>query len=306
VHFRIFFYFFLLFSVSCNISHKKQIPRSTESSNRQKPYYIAVPITKRSSIRAPCLDVCIENSIFSVELDLGYQGNLTFTKEYSDTLHSKAFLREKTMYGIKGKEYPTKIYQVPALQIGKMTFLKPTIQEEEKDFSTDATFVHTGQQTSPCQPGRLGWELFYNVNLLVDSKNSLIAFCDGLETLKKHGYKIEEFTCTPLLLERGLIEFYAETSEGLLRCVVDTASTWNILNRNADEESSIENLMWNPDNIIEYSSFRINQKNFSPLVFHRLPIRIPIRIDAILGMDFFDNHLIFLDFKKKYIYFLKN
>lgn len=293
-----------LFITSCNISNK-DIPKCEKCPQPQKPYFITAPITKWSATQAPCLDILIEKKRISVELDLGFRGNVTFTKQWVDSLSSKTFLREKTMYGIRGKEYATNLYQVPALEIGKMTFLKPILQEEEEIFAKDSTFVQKGQKESPKEPGRVGWELFSNVNLLVDAKNSLIAFCDSLDTLEMHGYKVEEFTCSPLLLQRGLVEVEVEIPEGMVRCVLDTGSTWNMLNCESEPKQSIDDLIWKEDNIVEYSSLKINENDFGPISFHKLPIKIPIRVEAILGMDFFKNHIVFLDFKKKFIYFSK-
>lgn len=296
----------LVLASGCNISHKQEVTKLEELPTHQKPYYIKAPIAKWSSIQSPCIDVAIENKTFSMELDLGFRGNLTFTKPYVDTISSKTFLKEKLMYGIRGKEYVTKLYQIPTLQIGKMTFLKPVLQEEKEDFIRDATFVPDGQKRSPRDPGRLGWQLFCKVNLLVDSKNSLIAFCDSIETLGKQGYEVKQFIDVPLFLERGLIEFDAKTPEGNLRCALDTGATWNMLNCEGKEEKTIDDMIWDPSNVIEYSSISINGKDFGPISFHKLPIKIPIRIEAILGADFFKNHIVFLDFNKKRIYFSKN
>jgi len=167
----------------------------------------------------------------------------------------------------------------------------------------EAIFVQNGEEPSLSEPGRLGWELFYNVNLLVDISNSKISFCDSLETLQEYGYKIENFSKAPLLLDRGLIEFESQTSQGLLRCVLDTGSTFNFLHIELEKAQKIEQILWEDDNIVNYSSFEIDKKNFGPIYFHKMPIKIPIHIDAILGMDFFREHIVFIDFKRRAIYF---
>lgn len=302
-----YFFLILLFVSSCNISNKQEITRLEQPAKpKQLPYFITAPITKWSSIQSPCLDVCIEDKTFPVELDLGLRGNITFTKESTDAITSKVFLREKPMYGIRGKEYPTKLYQIPALKIGKMTFTSPILQEEGEEFTKDATFVQNGKERAPTESGRLGWELFYNVNLLVDVENSLIAFCDSLETLEKHGYPVESFISTPLFLERGLVEFYANTPQETLRCMLDTGATWNILNDEIEEGKSLDQAIWDEKNIIQYSFLMIGGKDFGQHTFHRMPIRIPIRIEAILGMEFFKENLVFLDFSGNMAYFLKS
>lgn len=294
--------FLLILACSCSVTHK-----STEKpiAKKNTPYFISVPLSKFSVIQSPCVEIEIEGRKFSAELDLGFRGDLTFTTETMNLISSKYFIREKPMYGIRGKEYTTKLYQIPKLQIGKMTFLEPVLQEGAKEFTRDSTFVQNGGEPSPREPGRLGWEIFSNVNLLIDIKNSRIAFCDSIDTLKTNGYEIEKFTKTPLFLERGLVELDVETSKGNLRCMLDTGATWNILNCDT-EEKSIDEAIWEQDNILEYHNFNISGKNFGPVDFHRMPIKIPIHIVAILGMEFFQHNLVFLDFNRKSAYFLRN
>lgn len=295
----------LFYACSCTLNRKTETVLTVESDQKKETYFVPIPFTKFSSIQSPCVQVNIDGKTFSVELDLGYRGDLTFTKETIDLISSKSFICEKPMYGIRGKEYPTSLYRIPKAKIGAMTFFKPILQEERPELVKDSVFVKNGGEPSPREPGRLGWELFYNVNLLVDVKNSQIAFCDSLDTLEKQGYQVESFTKTPLLLERGLVEFQAQTSEGLLLCMLDTGATWNMLNSEIQNGKSIEDEMWKSENIIEYTSFKIDKNEFGPIAFHRMPIKIPIRIEAILGMEFFQEHQVFLDFAGKWAYFLK-
>ena len=209
------------------------------------------------------------------------------------------------MHGIRGKEYPINLYQVPKLKIDKMAFIHPTVQEENVEFEKDAVFLREGSTHSPQEPGRLGWELFYHSNLLIDVKNSQIAFCDGLNTLTKQGYPVQDFIFAHLLLERGLVEFEAETPDGILRCTLDTGATWNMLNTEIDEGKPLEQVMWEPNRVREYPFFKASGKELGPLSFHTVPIKLPIHIEAILGMEFFRDHLVFLDFEKKQLYFYK-
>ncbi len=301
--------FLLIFFLACGCSVKQKQDAAvleTPISKEKTAYFVSVPITKLSSIETPCVEVDIQGKTFSMELDLGFQGDLTLTKQWIDLISSKSFIREKPMYGIRGKQYPTNLYRIPNMQIGKMTFFEPVLQESSSEFTKESTFVQNGGEPSPREPGRLGWKLFYNVNLAIDIKNSRIAFCDSLENLKRHGYAIESLTKTPLFLERGLVEFDAETSEGTLRCILDTGATWNILNADIKDEIPIEQVMWKSSSILEYLIFKIDSKEFGPVAFHRMPIKLPIHIKAILGMEFFEDHFVFLDFTEKFVYFAKN
>ena len=177
------------------------------------------------------------------------------------------------------------------------------MQGEPEDFGNNSTIVRSGHTPSSDEPGRIGWEIFRIFNLFLDLGNSKIAFCDSLSRLGKQGYSVEKFVQTPLILERGLVEFQAQTPDGPLRCMLDTGATWNILNIDIEEGRAIEEVVCDPKNISEIHEFRIGERDFGAIQFQSLPIDLPIRIDAILGMDFLQNHAVFIDFANGQIYF---
>lgn len=292
---------------SCSITQKQTTtpPRDTAVSKRNS-YFIEAPITKLSSIDCPCIDVEIDSKQLSMELDLGFRGDLSIEEDHIDLVSEKSFISERIIHGIRGKQYSVKVYRVPKAKIGKMTFIQPRLEEGSREFTKNSTFVQNGGEPSPREPGRLGWELFYNVNLLIDIKNSKIAFCDNLNTLRERGYDVDSFISTPLFLEQGMVEFDTETPAGPLRCMLDTGATWNFLNTEIEEGRIFDQVVWDPENVLDYTHFKIDGKDFGPIAFHRIPIKIPVHIEAILGMEFFQDTLVFLDFSNKTAYFAKD
>lgn len=270
-----------------------------------KPYFVPVSISKFSSIQAPCLDVQIGNETFSMELDLGMRGALSISTAYIDRVISKQFVEDQPRYGFRGKEYQTNFYQISDISIGDMFFIRPILQESCEEFCNDSVIIKKGNTPSPREHGRLGWELFYNVNLLIDIKKSQIAFCDSINTLKKQGYPVGDFVKAPLLIERGLIEFETQVSERSFCCLLDTGCTKNLVNSEAEEGKSIEDIIFDPNYVVEYPSFKISETEFGPIKFHRIPIKMPIQIDMVLGMEFFENFLVFIDFSNRHVYFSK-
>jgi len=302
---KIFFVLLVLFIAGCSMFKEQKDISSEKATEIKKPaLFVSVPITKFSAIQCPCVEVEIQGTTFTMELDLGFRGDVNIAHDLIEQIPLKEFVRAKPMYGIRGKEYIKNLYKIEEARIGEIYFLKPFLQEDSEEFKRDSVFVKNGGEPSPPEAGRLGWELFYHTNLLIDVKNSKIAFCDSLETLKKEGYDIDSFIKAPLLLEQGSVEIEAETPEGVLRCVLDTGSTWNLLNAKTDKP--IEQAIWDSDNFLEQPSFRINGHDFGAITFRRVPIQAPVPVEAILGMDFFEEHLVFLDFTGGYVYFAKN
>lgn len=266
-------------------------------------YFLPITISKFTRANLPCLLVQLNDNQICAILDLGFRGQLSFSSRFFEHLRNKKYLRSQKMYGIRGGEYEENLYEIPEVQIGSMSFSKPAIHEQAEEFHMESTLIKENNDPSSQDSGKVGWELFGNTNLFLDLGNSKIAFCDSLGTLKDQGYDIEKFTKTPLLLQRGLVEIEVEIPKGTLRCMLDTGATWNILN--AEDGKSIDQAMLEHDNILDCTPLKIDGNDFGPMAFHYVPIKIPIWIEAILGMEFFKEHLVFLDFFENCAYISK-
>jgi len=302
---RSFFIFLGIFPIlfaSCGRQSKESSVSSLET-KKNDGFFVEVPIPRYSSTQSPCIDVWIEGKLLSMELDLGLQGDLTLEEDWIDQIETKTFLRTKTMYGIQGTEYPTHLFRVPKVKIGNLVFLDSVLQQNGQNFSGDSVFVNNGEEPSKSEPGRLGWELFHNTNLLIDLVNSRICGSDSIATLKNHGLFLKTFSVAPLYTDRGLLEFDVDCSLGSIRCVLDSGCTWNLLH--VDRGDSIKQMIWEPENILECTDFNINGIDFESVAFHQVPIRLPIQIDAILGMEFFRDHLVFINFSERLVYISK-
>ncbi|NTW34396.1 MAG: hypothetical protein HGB12_17540 [Bacteroidetes bacterium] len=132
---------------------------------------------------------------------------------------------------------------------------------------------------------------------------------------------MDDFIAVPMLLDRNFIEFEAVTQDGTIRCLLDTGSTWNILNRDLQGKNNDhmvikpgnieEHLNANPENLdlmvldikdcCEMPVFKIGKKDFGKVTFRK--IKMPYKIDAVIGMEFLHSKLVFLDFPNRKIYF---
>ena len=277
--------------------------RSTSSSTEDLSYFIPLPFSKFSAIQAPCLDVQLEGETFSLELDLGFQGELTIDPEPLNNLLAKTFLHSDVTDGIRGKKYETDLYRIPEAQIGPLVFTHPILQSNSHQFTQDSVFVKKGKPSLQ-EVGRIGWKLFQSTPLLVDVPRETLIICDSLNALKAHGYGIESFSKSKLFTNRGLLEFEAHTSSGPLLCTLDTGCSWNIIN--ATTHTSIQEALWDPENVRITPTFSLENQDFGPISFHAISIQMAIPLDAILGMEFFRDHLVFIDFSAEEIYISKN
>jgi hypothetical protein len=289
---------------------------------KENGYFVPMKINGFSPGNIPYFTVNIENQTIIAKIDLGYEGHIALSSGVIKELNAKKFIRRRSNYGLKGRTRECDIYEVEKIHTESMSFYPVLADEIGLEFERDANLGEE-EKILKGNLGRVGWCLFQNFNLLVDCENSTLALCDSLETLKNRGYPVDSFTETPLLLDRGFIEFEAQTKSGTLRCVLDSGSTWNMLNKDLNDSYN-SHIIFTPENVDQYltlnpenknlltfdsknvhdvSVFNIGGKEFGPITFNR--IKSPMAIDAIMGMEFLEDTLIFIDFSNHKIYFFE-
>jgi len=290
----------------------KEEPSGALSAKRN--YFVPLQLSGFSQANIPYLMVDIDKRQFNAQIDLGFSGYVSLPPNVWANITEKKFLKCVSRYGVAGKLYQHELYQVKNIHIQKMNFSPVLVEELKVEWEAD---INLGELKEGPEPefGRIGWYLFRSFNLLIDAKHSMLALCDGLQTLRSEGYPVESFVSIPLLLDRGLLEFEAVTSSGKLRCVLDTGSTLNLLNKHENEKLGCiddhaiinpnnQNLMqfeWN--NKCELANYIVGDKEFGPITFNQ--IKSPVAFEAIMGIDFFESHLVFVDFKQQRLYLYK-
>lgn len=276
-----------------------QKPKHSHLKKTYGPYFFSVPIHKFSAANLPCLAIKIEDKEILVELDLGFRGEVVFNKRTIESFSNKTFIGEDTMHGMRGKSYRKKKYRAPKIHFKNLAISNSIMYEESDAFDRDSCIQKNENQSNSEDLGRIGWELFQKCNLFLDLGNSQIAFCDSAQTLENQGYPIEEFAKIPLHTERGLVEIVVEGPKGHQNWILDTGSTWNVLN--TEDNRPVEELISDPNNATNLP-LKIGNKDFGLIPFRKLPIPLPIYLDAILGMEFFKFYQVFIDFSENQVY----
>lgn len=286
----------------------------------QGSYFEEVPITL-SSANIPYIDVEVEDKKITAAVDLGSARMIAFPRNFLEELNQKTFLKQVSFWGVRGKTYLSDLYKIPKIQIGGMSIFPVMAEEVNPEFIKDLILSDTTQESLDQGVARIGWELFSLFNVFLDFENEKIAFCDSLDTLRKHGYPVDSFAETPLLLDRNFIKFEVKTRKGKMRCILDTGCTLNLLNKDLENGSNehmifkLDNVdqpeVLNPDNSdlsvfdfkksYETSVFKIGKRDFGKTTF--IKIKMPFEIDAFVGMEFLRSKLVFIDFPNRKIYF---
>lgn len=314
---------FLLLGICGGVLYHRWTSVAPKQFKRSIPghYFEAVPITWINHLE-PCIDICIEEHTIPVLIDLGFSGCLQLPNTQFSCLNNKSLKRTTSYCGIRGKKYDSELYELLHVQIGHFRIYHPTAENSSQEFESDSILFQNPQSIAKKSIGRIGWHAFANFNVLLDFNRDQLAFCDSLATLQKNGYPVEQFVAIPLRLYQGLLTFQARTSHGTLNCLLDTGATLNYLNQKIDSQSKVHRIfsdtsnhphaLLNPDNIdlmiynsdqtADMISLAIGQHDFGVVRFH--PIQIPLDIDAIIGMNFFNGKCLFIDFSHEKIYIL--
>jgi hypothetical protein len=287
-------------------------------------YCIPLKIVQFSQGNIPQIEVQIEDKTISCKVDLGSDSGIILPKEVIESLRNKNFIHKEHFFGARGRSYESDVYELPEIRVGKVKIFPMRAEEKNEEFVKDGVLQEGKQEIKEDHLGRIGRCVFKPFNLFLDCDHFAMVICDSLNTLKEQGYPINSFVEVPLLLDRGTIDFEVMTEAGPLRCMLDSGCTWNVLNKDFDSVDQNHMLIdfnnlhgkppeFNPQNedllvydvkdIWKTNAFQINGEEFGPVEF--VKIKSPLGLDAILGMEFIESHLIFIDFRNEKIYFSK-
>lgn len=267
-----------------------------------RKYFEEMSVSKWTDGGSPCLLMQIEERTISAKVDLGFSGYFSISRDMLKGVKEKKLLGTRTMYGVQKKKYEEKVFEFPEVRMSNISLYDVPVQEESEEFHKNSCSNKDGSLPYSPEPGRIGWKAFQITNVLLDLNRDKIVFCDSFSVLKNKGYSLDSFVKTDLLLDNGLIAIKAKTQEGILNCVFDTACTLNLLHTDSLDGVSLHDCLWNPEGNFEFAQFQIGDQKFGSLSFQRIYIDAPFPIYAVLGMEFFQNHIVYLDFPNHAVY----
>ena len=138
------------------------------------------------------------------------------------------------------------------------------------------------------------------MNWFMDFRNAAMFGCSRISDRKKDNYCLEKMVQVPFEVDhlQGYV-LKVETDLGIKRFMLDTGATHNLIKPSILEDRPREN--WFAE-IQRYhsSKFILGDKDFGSTPFVVLEISPAFgNLDGILGMEFFKEYVIYLDFEKK-------
>lgn len=271
--------------------------------HKKVAYFVPIPIEGYSRAKLPYIKATIEDQDYLLTLDLGFSGYASINPGELSEIKNKSFVETITSGGWQGEKYKNDVYRIPLLEIGKMNFHPVLLKEESSEFSNDSVIYSNTDRLPEITAGSLGSKLFATICLCIDLHASMIVFCDSFETFKNKFNPVRPFTKVPFQFDNGFIEFDMKTSEGSLHCIFDSGATWSLLNTPNPDNLPIEDFIKNKK---RFEKIDIGKQDFGPIVFSTLPFQAPMKVDAILGVDFLQEHIVVIDFINHHFYIRKN
>lgn len=285
----------------CFRSSPHSPPSLLHIKNSYGPYCFFVELAKLNASSLPCVTIDIGSRKLEALLDTGCRASCKLSPEVIESLEHKKWVGSEMRYALQNYAVEHKIYEGLFISFGPIYFSDVAYMEQPAAESQAGIFIHNPDCAMDIESATVGWELFLTSNLFLDLGNNRFGFADSIASIQENGYP-HPFYEVPMLLEQGEVECYFATEKGPLRCLLDTGSTFNHLNATLSFEEALATF----DQKVEYEHFQLASQEFGPIAFHPLPISIPIQIEAILGMEFLRDHIVFLDFSLKRLYFAKS
>lgn len=260
------------------------------------------PVKKENDLEAPYFHVNIGEARYAMKLDLGAKVDFVMEDRLLKKLEPKTEIGETYRSGILGKQYRVKQYRLPKIQSGDLIFDSPIIEEENPEWKKDALYCKQDIFKRK-DHGSIGWNLLGKYVLLLDYKHQKIALYDEITDLKAEGYHISDFINLPLLMDRGCLECEITLDGRKTRCVLDTGCYESVVHRPFEKGVLLEEIFFDSSWTTSFASFKIGKHDFGPMQFRQFPIQALFPIDVILGLDFFRDFSVVIDFPEKQVYF---
>ncbi len=266
-----------------------------------RPDYLVQPITY-DSFRIPTIEVSFDGKTYPIGIDLGSVFQMTLQSSVLSEI-GKIPWGERSWIDVLGNEYTSPCYLIPEMQIGDLVLPSVFAKTESDEFTLNTT-LWEGRSNLPFKrSGSIGRALFRRKNLFLDFPHSQLVLCSTLDDLKKRGHPVDRLTRVPFTTTSLGVTLHISTDLGIKKFVIDTGATVNIIRSSLIPDSAA--CLKNEHGLPYYVSSQliIGGKEFGPINLYLIEISDELDdIDGILGIDFLEKQMLFLDFSNKVVY----
>lgn len=258
---------------------------------------------ERCETNTPLIPIKVGNQTHSVLLDTGSKFEATLAKSVLESCQAKSE-GKVTVRDITGKSYTQSTFQIPQLSIGNQIFENVLATKTANEFvlNTDWSTDESNEEKIERHRGHIGRGLIKNVNILIDYKQNKILLSKS--TIPKKHYNLRKFQ--KYKFDKGKLGYIIpfETDFGIVKLALDTGSTLSLIRQGPYNTTTQYSNHYKMD-YVETNCFKLDGHDYgSQKLFTREISDDLTDMDGVLGMDFIQNHVIFIDNNKGIIHIL--
>jgi hypothetical protein len=268
------------------------------SSNKS---FISLPLSY-SSKKTPLLQAKINNKDVLLGIDFGSKYHLFLNESFLARIEKKELGKELTR-DFKGNKYQTPFYRLSKLQLGPLSFHNVKAHEQSQEQNTNQTLWEAeNPSNNDLIVGYIGRPAFETRNFLLDFPHRKFILCDDMPTVRKNGYDLDDFLKVPCIQTKFGIIMNFMTDFGEARLVLDTGTTITMLRSGFTKDAPTTLDSRNIPHVFS-EKFMIGGFDFTNKNLFLFDISDELTLfDGILGMDFLEKHILYLDRKNSMIY----
>jgi hypothetical protein len=259
-----------------------------------------VPVDLSHDLLEPLVDIEIEDSKYKMFVDLGsIRYGLHLEDRALKKIKNKELVGDGEFGDIRGNIYRCSEFRIPEIKIGREFVLDPTATMQDRQFLQNVRLFSGPDVDKRIEDriervdGKIGLPIFRNYNCLFDFPNSVIVLYKSVVDMEKL-YPPDHFVRVPFSVEKYGVVLSVETDVGIERMVLDTGSTYSMINKSLIKEPN--------DWIYSTNKLVIEGCNYGSWELALFDISDKWDIHGCLGADFFLEYAICLDFENNIAY----
>ncbi len=257
---------------------------------------------KLSDCNTPIFDAIIEDKICPLLLDLGSKFSLTLDSEFLGKINKQEMDLVKWR-DWKGNPNEAKSYLIPKVEICGLLWSDVIVKGQNQEHKAAGVIWHSDpQKHKNDRIGAIGCPLLKKTNLCLDLYHRTIYFCNSLKMLQKMVVCPKDMIKVPFRYENNHVIVQVESDIGKLNLVLDTGATISFVKSPLNQKIPLEK------DKRGFASYFTSHLAFEGKDFGELKIHVPDacwsppEIDGILGMNFLENQIVYIDYLNRVLY----
>lgn len=257
----------------------------------ENPFQISIYSIACSN--APLVKVKIEGTEYLLIFDLGCNMCLMLKDRVLNTLNHKEYMGISRFFDINGNIYEQSEYKIPHMQIGPFDITDIGAIQESYFFIQEGNKIGTKRRPLRTQDqmdlidGKIGGGLLCLSKLIsyFDLSHSTVCMGTRLDQITKN-HPLSDFSQLKLEVINGFICLNLLTDRGMQKFLLDTGASHSLIQKTALDNKDV----------------KINLELFGARRFIAIDLPVDAPFDGILGLDFFKDYKVCLDFSNQTLY----